>query len=398
MSLQVNYPARIPVENITSTPTKNPYAVTNPYPNLNQGTPYNSYNQDLMAMNSMNHWNGQPNMSVNQFNPNSFYNQHSQYKGGDMTSMSAQKMNTNVTPIKNQRENLATFSNYNNAGFTPNAASTKQNFDQSSNKPKRHAAYDTLENQAGPQLIPNTRYLSYNNPQQGALPGYHTGNFNYRPPIFANTYNAPPRESHSNPPPYSQFEAFGHPATQGRGQPGHSVNEFNDNSDILSVKGGQGGQKFQLGSKTTYKPYSLKDYKDIKSRAAVQLGGLGPNTNTSEWQKEKEKRNKMAEFSQNVKLFNSRRFIGGTETSFNKQREEKEKSRRDVALEFARNIPKPVRVKRFNDDEEIEELVGYKNQNSSPEGRIYKAAAFDELAAFERQHNQYRMQIESLKN
>jgi len=378
-NMQLSYSTRLPVENIAHTPTKNPYQMANPYPNLNNGDAGSyTFNQDPAAMGSMNHWNGQPNT----FNPNSFYNQHSQYKG-DIVSMSAQKGHSNVTPTKNQRENLATLN-----GFTPTNAGAKQNFE--AQKPKRHAAYDSLqnfENQAGPQFIPNNRYLSYN---QG-LPGNYTGNFNYRPPIFANTYNAPPRESHSNPPPFTQYEAFPqHPATQGKPLPYQSVNGFGDSMADKSA---------QKVNRTAYKPYSLRDYKDVKSRAAVQLGGLGPNTNTSEWQKEKEKRNKMAEFSQNVKMFNSRRLIGGTDTGF-KPKDEKERSRRDVALEFARNIPKPVRVKRFAEEEEIEELVGY--QNHSPEGRIYRGPAadsheFDELAAFERQHNQYRMHIENMK-
>jgi hypothetical protein len=45
---------------------------------------------------------------------------------------------------------------------------------------------------------------------------------------------------------------------------------------------------------TNYRPYTLKDYKDRVKTNSYQYGGLGPNILTDEWQKRREKLEKMA--------------------------------------------------------------------------------------------------------
>ena len=51
-------------------------------------------------------------------------------------------------------------------------------------------------------------------------------------------------------------------------------------------------------SKYEYKPYTLKDYKEIIN--VDTLGGLGANIGTEEWEKKKEKMDKMLEYSKNI--------------------------------------------------------------------------------------------------
>ena len=51
-------------------------------------------------------------------------------------------------------------------------------------------------------------------------------------------------------------------------------------------------------SKFEYKPYTLKDYKEIMN--VDTLGGLGANIGTEEWEKKKEKMDKMSEYAKNI--------------------------------------------------------------------------------------------------
>ena len=51
-------------------------------------------------------------------------------------------------------------------------------------------------------------------------------------------------------------------------------------------------------SKYEYKPYTLKDYKEIIN--VDTLGGLGANIGTEEWEKKKEKMDKMSEYAKNI--------------------------------------------------------------------------------------------------
>ena len=51
-------------------------------------------------------------------------------------------------------------------------------------------------------------------------------------------------------------------------------------------------------SKYEYKPYTLKDYKEIIN--VDSLGGLGANIGTEEWEKKKEKMDKMSEYAKNI--------------------------------------------------------------------------------------------------
>ncbi len=46
-----------------------------------------------------------------------------------------------------------------------------------------------------------------------------------------------------------------------------------------------------------YTPYSLKEYQNTKKMVNYNYTGLGPNTGTEEWNKKKEKTERMQEFA-----------------------------------------------------------------------------------------------------
>jgi len=64
-------------------------------------------------------------------------------------------------------------------------------------------------------------------------------------------------------------------------------------------------QTLSPGKNNKFKPYSIKDYQDLKTRIPSKLGGLGSNVNSDDWKNKKNQVEKATEFSQNVKLFNS---------------------------------------------------------------------------------------------
>ena len=67
-----------------------------------------------------------------------------------------------------------------------------------------------------------------------------------------------------------------------------------------------------------YKPYTLKDYKEIMN--VDTLGGLGANIGTEEWNKKKEKMDKMSEYSKNI--FRKTKTIKNKGNINNKKKEE----------------------------------------------------------------------------
>ena len=88
-----------------------------------------------------------------------------------------------------------------------------------------------------------------------------------------------------------------------------------------------------------YKPYSLKDYKDITSVKLV-LGGLGANTGTKEWMEKQEKMKKMEEYAKSVKGQAVVKFVKETPTEIieKKKKEKIEASNRFRSYEYAKLI------------------------------------------------------------
>jgi len=98
-------------------------------------------------------------------------------------------------------------------------------------------------------------------------------------------------------------------------------------------------QKDTSKRKSTYKPYSLKEYKEKPNDPKFyRMGGLGANIGTEEWEKKNSKLQAMRQFASKVKITNK-----ATNSNPPKRKKEptKEKSKREKALEFAKNVPKP---------------------------------------------------------
>ena len=82
-----------------------------------------------------------------------------------------------------------------------------------------------------------------------------------------------------------------------------------------------------------YKPYTLKDYKEIIN--VDTLGGLGANIGTEEWEKKKEKMDKMSEYAKNI--FNKTKTLKNKNNHLiNKKKEEI--STRKRASEYSKLI------------------------------------------------------------
>ena len=105
-----------------------------------------------------------------------------------------------------------------------------------------------------------------------------------------------------------------------------------------------------------YKPYTLKDYKEIIN--VDTLGGLGANIGTEEWEKKKEKMDKMSEYAKNI--FNKTKTIKNKNNHLMHKKKE-EISTRKRASEYSKLIrPKSsghyninVRVKKNNNNNNI---------------------------------------------
>ena len=364
-----NYPSRLPTGSKNQPVINNPYMVSNPMPTLDvmESRHYRSYENSPDAHSHLEYG-----VQRNQ------YYQNSQFK--------------NSPPRQIQKkENIDLSNSY---ILSDNGRQNKKNLENpyQPNKQTR-AAEEVLrgfESYRSPQKAFNNHYE-----------GYEQVNQSQRQPQSINEYNRY-RDIHSNPlpQPYQDFNSFNYNlqnATYQNDRRQQPYEEFNQ-QDARSNKD-QG--KYSDQRKATYKPYSLKDYQSVKVRNPVNLGGLGPNTNTDEWYKEREKRDKMTEFSQNVKVFNAQR-IQATDTDFKPSKDrDNDRSRRDIALDFAKNIPKPKPRKQSPGLDE-EEDKQYKNrkrpESESSRANLRLVVGGGDLNELEQRHNQYVAQLQKTKN
>ena len=144
-----------------------------------------------------------------------------------------------------------------------------------------------------------------------------------------------------------------------------------------------------IGSDLKYKPYTYKDYAEIQKTANSTLQrGLGPNINTEDWLIKKEKIDKMNNFSQYVKLFNSKKISDEprlVDRDFDEKINSNLKSKREKAMDFAKNIPKPM-------------IIAPKRKKEEDTTNTNKQEFKDELELLEHQHLKLLNEIESLNN
>jgi hypothetical protein len=102
----------------------------------------------------------------------------------------------------------------------------------------------------------------------------------------------------------------------------------------------------------SYKPYTLKDYKQIASTKIV-MGSLGPNIGSKEWEEKQRKMKKMEEYSSSVSKNKIILKVKKEEPSqlFEKEKQDKiENSVRTKAYEYARLI-RPKSKNHFNSED-----------------------------------------------
>jgi hypothetical protein len=96
-----------------------------------------------------------------------------------------------------------------------------------------------------------------------------------------------------------------------------------------------------------YKPYTLKDYKEITS-AKIVLGSLGANIGTKEWEEKQEKMKKMEEYNNNLKknkmVFKFKK-EDPTEIVEKEKKEKIEKSTRFKSYEYGKLVRPRSKIK-----------------------------------------------------
>jgi hypothetical protein len=166
-----------------------------------------------------------------------------------------------------------------------------------------------------------------------------------------------------------------------------SKNRDGGNHDILNTE----TRRRHTNNDGSYKPYSLKDYKQIAS-AKIVLGGLGPNTGTKEWEEKQKKMKKMEEYANSV-IKNKIIKVKKEEPSQIIEREKKEKMENSVrtkAYEYARLI-RPKSKTHFN-NEDYQNISENKNINNSRYG-----SNTSELDMIQKKRENLRFQIDEIK-
>lgn len=153
-----------------------------------------------------------------------------------------------------------------------------------------------------------------------------------------------------------------------------------------------------------YKQYTLKEFKELNQTTANQKrGGLGPNIGSEEWQKRKEKLEKMQKFAANVNTYNVTKIsVSNPEPKQKKSKvdEEREKARlaRERALEFAKNVPKPKpKVSDDSDSDEEDSKPNYYERAANGDN-IGSTAQNNVLSELEMQHQRYLDEIKRMKS
>ncbi|CDW77089.1 UNKNOWN [Stylonychia lemnae] len=169
------------------------------------------------------------------------------------------------------------------------------------------------------------------------------------------------------------------------------------------------------GQTSTYKPYSVKDYKQMQQTSqSMKLGGLGANIGSQEWENAKKKQEQAQEFAKQVKLQNQQK-PQTSQSSKKKEEKPKEKTSREKALEFAKNnVPKPKvksesstssnqgEPKENNNNKKLsEDLDGIEEENVDYDelgntiGMRYQRG--NEFEMLNQKHDEYASEIEKIK-
>ena len=140
---------------------------------------------------------------------------------------------------------------------------------------------------------------------------------------------------------------------------------------------------------TTYKQYTLREYRELKPHKYYMLGGLGANLGTNEWESKRSQREKMHQFAHEVNLTNISRLLASSNRptmSGKHQLPEVEKAHelKRRMLDYASHVPRP-KLARIYEREELEEM------------QQLAIEPLNELARLEQQHSQLLQRLEPFK-
>ncbi len=156
--------------------------------------------------------------------------------------------------------------------------------------------------------------------------------------------------------------------------------------------------KEKQSHKQKYKPYTLRDYKEIKPEKYSALGGLGANVGGDKWQLQRGKLDRMTEYAKGAKKFNRERMTGFSKRLSAPSKvimpevEEAIKRKRRM-MDYAKQIPRPKRTVEgtpFSEGGAVDIREDEENDAAIRE-------PLTELEKLEMQHNEYMDQIGRMK-
>lgn len=179
-------------------------------------------------------------------------------------------------------------------------------------------------------------------------------------------------------------------------------NEFGTDVKVINVppRPPKPNAKQNKVNKDTYKPYTLKEYKERHADGAqLKMGGLGANIGTDDWVMRNSKLQAMKNFASKVNVENRAR---SQNPPPRRKEEKKEVSNRKKALEFAKNIPKP-KVPEKRKSKVKQSNIEQNDDNYGPDdmmgGLEYEPGEpeYNELDQLNQKHEEYVNEVNNIR-
>lgn len=293
---------------------------------------------------------------------------------------------------------------------TPTVALTNNNF----NSFNPYIQY----NQYNPYILhPNNQFIHANFPSpvyyHSLIPSHNTNNIVYNPymtdminlnltnnqssPVTQQQGNTQILQSHFAHQPNNLNENFINMSTLTKNDLSKHINNYNskdikDNEPNVNSKEDENRSKSVNTSKINYKPYTLKDYKDlIPTMGRINKGGLGANIGGEDWEKRQDRIRKMKDFQIEVKQKHYGLFK--TEEKGKEKEKDKDKSKRLLALEYCKyRLPK---ISSNNSITSIGQAVSAVNENEKEEKSEKRREKRIKSEKIDKSHSQINNYIES---
>ena len=129
-------------------------------------------------------------------------------------------------------------------------------------------------------------------------------------------------------------------------------------SSLVEKSEGIRSPSSQLLSSTEYRPYTLKDYRAIKTNKYLELGGLGASViGTEEWERKKELSERRKHYARQVLQANANRIALTLSRPLPGFTDPPASDNRSRALEFAKRVKPPLARQHSSEREDAEEYL-----------------------------------------